>query len=741
MMVKQWRRTVLLAFALAVGAGWQALARLDPENADPAIPAGPRPEQVEWELPDHLHSFTEQKLALQTAASLARQWKEAGQKAGSADPAGKRAALFNDMGAWMAQLPNAPETEPLLAQAEALRAASRDDPGLLHCQGLLLQASGRYPEAFDLFLQAAARYDHVGAPGTLKARNAVAIYAVIHQIGDNHDKDQCFRWKDRALEFLAQGVAKDDLRPEDLRPLAKHINDHWTKIYWTRDGDSRHIVSRRIEELGGGEPWLVQFLLGHDYFGRAWASRGGGFAGTVTPEGWKGFGENYALATTHLKAALDLRPDFPEPIDFLLDISGAGHNPGPETTYDWFRRAVAAQIDYWPAYHSLLWYSLPRWGGSPERLFDILRMTSESERYDTRLPQYTLALFKTVARDQAAYPRPWTQRGRATSLWRDLECWTLFFRRVYEGYLRHDGPIPYPREKLLMDYLNYAHQFDRPDEFLRILGEWSPAVPFDSDEFERLHGYPLRLAEAKARLQTSGALDAFSKALNLRDYAAAEQALNAVEPDESARSYLETLRRTLSIRSQLEPEPGWNEHGAMPSLHPWAEYRGECRPALDGAFLGRSQDQRNLIVLRDDAPGDWEISADVAIVSNATAAADNAALLIAKDKETFIALTLYPAQNEAALTFGQSENVRRATVALDPPPARNRLRLRIADGRFSAWVNGQPCFADETFSEFTWAGKIRLGFGGLYPTAGAAVLFENVRTRPVPAASASEETP
>ena len=345
MMAKRWCGTTFLAFALAGGAGWQAHARLGPETTDPAIPVRPRPGKIEWELPDNPHSFTEQKLALQTAASLARQWKEAGQKAGSANLEGNLSVFFDDMGAWMAQRPDAPTTESLLAMADALRAMPGDDPGLLHCQGLLLQASGRYPEAFDLFLQAAARYDQVGAPGTLKARNAVAIYAVIHQIGDSHDKDQCFRWKDRALEFLAQGIAQDDLRPEDLRPLAKHVNDHWTKIYWTRDGDSRHIVSRRIEELGGGEPWLVQFLLGHDYFGRAWASRGGGFADTVTPEGWKGFGENYALATTHLKAALELCPDFPEPIDFLLDISGAGHNPGPETTYDWFRRAVAAQID------------------------------------------------------------------------------------------------------------------------------------------------------------------------------------------------------------------------------------------------------------------------------------------------------------------------------------------------------------------------------------------------------------
>ena len=41
--------------------------------------------------------------------------------------------------------------------------------------------------------------------------------------------------------------------------------------------------------------------------------------------------------------------------------------------------------------------------------------------------------------------------------------------------------------------------------------------------------------------------------------------------------------------------------------------------------------------------------------------------------------------------------------------------------------------------DFTWADAYRFGFGGLYPTAGATVLFENVRSRNLTAIA--EETP
>ena len=710
--------------------------------SDLGLSAGRASGQPVWELPpDNPAGITEQKLARQTAASLSRQLREAHSARGLPDPAAENAlsAFFDGMGGWQAKLPDALPTADLLAQAETLRAAPCDDPALLHCHGLLLQDAGRYSEAFDLFLQAAARCDQLDFPGVLKARNAVAVYDVIHRIGDDHDKDQCFRWKDRALEFLAQGLARDSLRADDLRPLYAHIDENWKCIYWTRDGDSRHIVSRRIEELGGGEPWLVHMLLAQHEYRRAWGDRGGGFADTVSPQGWKGFAEHYAKAEAHCRAALALHPDFPEPYNFLIDIAAAGHHPGPETVYDLFRRAVEAQIDYWPAYQSFVFHTLPRWGGTPEQLLGILRMVSENERFDTRLPQYALTLYKTIAADRIAYPGPWKRKGLAVQPWRDPDGWAIV-RRIYEGYLGHSGPIPYERDFLLMAYLNYAHQYDLPREFLRILEEFAPTIALDPADYERTHGYPLRLAEARARLQIDQPEDwtRFAQALEAREFAEAAGALVRLASTDADSECFALLRRALWIRSELEPESGWIEHRASPTLYPWTEQRGTCRPAFDGAYLGHSQDQRNLILLNQATNGNGEIAADIAVLANATAADANAGLFIAKDKQTYVYFGLYPDRGEAVLARGQHE-VRRVPVALEPPPARNRLRLRIAGDRFSAWVNGQPVFEGETFADFTWADAYRFGFGGLYPTAGATVLFENVRSRNLPAIA--EETP
>lgn len=697
----------------------------------------------DWSLPpDRPDGITEQQLARQRAESLARRWKNAPHQTAHPRAVGedKRAEFFDQVGAWQAQLPDTPNPDVLLTTAEALRAASSDDPALLHVHGLLLQTVGRYPEAFNLLLQAAARYDQFGASGILKAQNAVAIYTVIHQIGDDHDKDQCFRWKDRALEFLAQGIANDSFRPEDLRPLREHINEHWSKIYWTRDGDQQHIVSRRIEALGGGEPWLVQMLLGHHEYRRAWADRGGGFANTVTPEGWKGFADHLAKAESHFRAALELRPDFPEPIDYLIDMAAAGHNSGTETDYDWFRLAVDAQLDYWPAYKSFLFHTLPRWGGTPEQLAHILKMVSENTRFDTRLPRFALYHYKTIASDRLTYPRPWTQRGITRHPWRDPDGWAIF-RHVYEGYLRHSGPIPFDRAELLMDYLNDAHQFDQPADFLRILDDPELSSGLDPDVFEKTRGYSLSLAAASARLQTENPdFVALSTAIKRRDFTEASQRLAQLEAEHTDPMLLDPLRRSLHIRAELEPEENWIETLANPSLHPWTCHRGTCRPVLNGAYLGHSQDQRNLILLGEVTNGNWEIALDAVVVTNRTAADDNAALLVAKDKSTFVSLTLYPARGEVVLARG-SQDSRRAAVTTRPFPAANRLRLRVENNRFSAWINGEPVFTNESLDGFTWANAFRLGFGGLYPTAGATVRFEHIRSRPLPAPSQPQEAP
>ncbi|HOO21824.1 MAG TPA: hypothetical protein PLJ99_00205, partial [Kiritimatiellia bacterium] len=395
-------------------------------------------------------------------------------------------------------------------------------------------------------------------------------------------------------------------------------------------------------------------------------------------------------------------------------------------------------IDYWPAYKSFLFHTLPRWGGTPDQLAHILNMISENDRFDTRLPRYALYHYRTIASDRLTYPGPWTRRGLTLHPWRDPDGWAMF-RHVYEGYLRHPGPIPFDRRELLMDYLNDAHQFDQPAEFLRILDEHYGSTGLDPAAFEKTHGYPLPLAEARARLQTQ--VPAFAdllSALDRCDFAEAGRLLDQLETEGADPAVLAPLRRTWHVRAELEPEDDWIDTRADPSLRPWSVHRGTCRPAFDGAHLGHSQDQRNLILLGQTTNGNWEIAADTVIVTNSTAGEANAALFVAKDKHTFVSLALYSDRGEAVLSRG-SQDARRAPVSVEPAPHRNRLRLRVENNRFSAWINGQPVFSGETIEGFTWTHAFRLGFGGLYPTAGATVRFENVRFRPLPPHVSSEE--
>ena len=127
-------------------------------------------------------------------------------------------------------------------------------------------------------------------------------------------------------------------------------------------------------------------------------------------------------------------------------------------------------------------------------------------------------------------------------------------------------------------------------------------------------------------------------------------------------------------------------------------------------------------------------------MTNTTAGEANAALFVAKDRSTFVSFALYPDRGEAVLARG-SQDARRTSVSVEPAPKPNRLRLRVENNRFSAWVNGQSVFSGERIEGFTWANAFRLGFGGLYPTAGATVRFENVRFRPLRPSVPSEEIP
>src|SRR5262249_4129202 len=101
------------------------------------------------------------------------------------------------------------------------------------------------------------------------------------------------------------------------------------------------------------DPWIKDMIAGRIEIKLAWDSRGGGWANTVTEQGWKGFFAHLTLARDCLVRAWKLDPSLPEaPSDMITVCMGAGERLGEDAT-DWFQRALDAQVDYVGAYQRI----------------------------------------------------------------------------------------------------------------------------------------------------------------------------------------------------------------------------------------------------------------------------------------------------------------------------------------------------------------------------------------------------
>ena len=172
-------------------------------------------------------------------------------------------------------------------------------------------------------------------------------------------------------------------------------------------------VSRVLQELGHefhedffaacleAEPipwWHVHMLAGTYYRELAWKHRGGGFAPSVTKDGWRKFEEYLQLAAAHYMRAWQMHPEHPEAAAMLIHVSMAGGDP-EWSPRDWFQQAVTSQFDYLPAYEALGWSLTPRWGGSHRQMLAFARECIETDRWDTRVPLQSISELRRIHRE------------------------------------------------------------------------------------------------------------------------------------------------------------------------------------------------------------------------------------------------------------------------------------------------------------------------------------------------------
>ena len=121
----------------------------------------------------------------------------------------------------------------------------------------------------------------------------------------------------------------------------------------------------------------------------AWKARGGGYANTVSEEGWKGFASHGDACRAAFRRAMELHP-YPEAAYLFSGLA-----PFDDEV---FTSATAVQLDYVGLFGDYLWYNCyPRWGGSLAKMKAFAERCYDTKRHDTMIPLvYAEALLRMV---------------------------------------------------------------------------------------------------------------------------------------------------------------------------------------------------------------------------------------------------------------------------------------------------------------------------------------------------------
>jgi hypothetical protein len=388
------RNEVLCAIASAIIAvAWAVPATLAQQPAKPAAPATAPAKRLVYTYRDYHRESLE--FNRQTTV-------EAYRKVGKHSPQwdDKAIAYLDHMAQQfaVARLPSfyRPEQEftrdSSLPLGEALVKAGCDDPLVLYCHGAMLNDVNRREEALPILRRALEGLRERKYPWL---RIAVAERRLARLVREPEEVSVFQKGATQAWVEALCGKHSDIAR----RSL---VHTCWSSL---AKRDEQKALIDALAARPDADPWMKNVLAGRFHIDLAWDSRGGGWANTVTDEGWKGFHANLALARDAFTAAWKIAPNLPEPMADMITVAmGAGDGLN-EKPMDWFERTLEAQIDFDEAYTKMIGGPLlPRWGGSYEEMMQLADACVVRPRFDTNVPWYYVVIVKQIGIDSE---RPW----------------------------------------------------------------------------------------------------------------------------------------------------------------------------------------------------------------------------------------------------------------------------------------------------------------------------------------------
>ncbi len=196
------------------------------------------------------------------------------------------------------------------------------------------------------------------------------------------------------------------------------------------------------EQLGGVlEAWCHEFEkepVAHTVYGAwlveaAWRERGGGWASSVSSEGWDGFRRNLELAELRLAQAYSLNPGAYVACKEMVTVK-MGQCDLVERGL-WFERAIEIKPSYLAAYVAQAWALYPRWGGSEAEVLEFIEGARARDPRLAWLKIYWLKAERKLAVKDAKSEEAQELRDLYRGLREHLPDSALVYRSESEAYM------------------------------------------------------------------------------------------------------------------------------------------------------------------------------------------------------------------------------------------------------------------------------------------------------------------
>lgn len=612
------------------------------------------------------------------------------------------ALYFTATGSWWhPQIQGAPSAEELLKLAQEAMDAGCEDPLVVYCKAMALDTLGREEEeAHDLLDESTEGLNNDRYPAYRLFASATRL---MHHVEDQ--RAVMGEWWD-AFQTALRAFERMGKAPEDQveRRLAL---EQFLKFY---DGfsakDKQDIYIDVSAE--GLDPWIDNMVKGHMHRALAWEARGGDYADTVTPEGWKGFREHMTLAAECFTAAWKAQPTLPEAPTAMIEVAMSQRTDDERT---WFDRAVAAQFDYNKAYTNYLWSIRPRWGGSLKRMYDFGEECLATGRFDTRVPYYLVSTLEDI-RDEM---------GGSYALWRR----PAVYAKLREALLGYEQRAPWYRSYLAAASAQVG-KYDDARATLDELGD-----KFDRRGFARLMEYVDRgysgiyaVTGPQGEKVNTANVAAFTE-----DYDAAIKLLEEAksEADEKDKSwyYLNCRLRELQITRDLETGEWVDVNPSQPSEVPWQFYNGGGWTADASSVTVTGSGATQIAVLGVGLGTDYEMEGTVELL-NPAAQRQGAGIVVGFDDESDqYTLWLRNGPPRASMRWPSGWH----KDAACPVQESNTFKIVMRGGKGTITVNGKTVFEDYDVNEPIQSEDLHVGLGGMPTVQGAQVKYSNLRIR------------